>query len=138
MQPVAGTLLNVHQSSVSKGVRDMFSRSRGTVATSPTTATVARGGVSFWSVLTGVLVALGVMFLLSAIAGAIIVNTGLEEEIAADETVDVGIGAIVAIAIAQFISYLWGGYTAGRMARGSGFANGLLVPILALAIAALV
>jgi hypothetical protein len=78
------------------------------------------------------------MFLLSAIAGAIIVNTGLEDDLASGNTVEVGIGAIIAIAVAQFISYLWGGYTAGRMARGSGFANGLLVPILALVIAAIV
>jgi hypothetical protein len=78
------------------------------------------------------------MFLLSAIAGAIIVNTGLEDDLASGNTVEVGVGAIIAIVIAQFISYLWGGYTAGRMARGSGFANGLLVPILALVIAAIV
>ena len=102
------------------------------------TATVARGGLSLWSILTGVLVALGVMFLLSAIAAAVIVNTGLEDEIANGTAAEVGIGAVIAFAIAQFISYLWGGYTAGRMARGSGFVNGLMVPITALVIAAIV
>jgi hypothetical protein len=122
----------------------MFSRNRtdGVDTTHEThvatTATVARGGVSLWSILTGVLVAFGVMFLLSAIAGAVIMNTGLEEDIASGNTVEVGIGAIIALTIAQFISYLWGGYTAGRMARGSGFANGLLVPLAALALAAIV
>ena len=108
------------------------------VTTSSRTATVARGGISWWSILTGVLVAFGVMFLLSAIAGAIIVNTGLENDIADGNAVEVGIGAGVAFVVAQLIAYLWGGYTAGRMARGSGFANGLLVPIAALVIAALV
>ena len=102
------------------------------------TATVARGGLSLWSILTGVLVAFGVMFLLSAIAGAVILNTGLEDDIAAGTAVEVGIGAVIALALVQFLSYLWGGYTAGRMARGTGFANGLLVPITALVIAALV
>jgi hypothetical protein len=102
------------------------------------TATVARGGLSFWSILTGVLVAFGVMFLLSAIAGAVIVNTGLENDLADGSVVEVGIGAIAALAIAQFLSYLWGGYTAGRMARGSGLANGLLVPITALVIAGII
>jgi hypothetical protein len=121
----------------------MFSRDRDvevehTYETPSRTATVARGGVSLWSILTGVLVAFGVMFLLSAIAGAVIVNAGLIDEIESGSTVEVGVGAIVAIALAQFIAYLWGGYTAGRMARGSGFANGLLVPILALVIAAVV
>ena len=104
----------------------------------PGTATVARGGLSFWSIRTGVLVAFGVMVLLSAIAGAVIVNTGLEEDIADAGVAEVGIGAIIAFAIAQFLSYMWGGYTAGRMARGSGFANGLLVPITALVIAGIV
>jgi hypothetical protein len=118
----------------------MFSRTREehvNTARGTTTATVARGGLSLWSILTGVLVAFGVMFLLSAIAGAVIVNTGLEDEISAGTVAEVGVGAIIAIAIAQFLSYLWGGYTAGRMARGSGFLNGLLVPITALVIAAI-
>lgn len=119
----------------------MFSRTRDehvNTTHGTTTATVARGGLSLWSILTGVLVAFGVMFLLSAIAGAVIVNTGLEEDIADAGVAEVGIGAIIAFAIAQFLSYLWGGYTAGRMARGSGFANGLLVPITALVIAGIV
>lgn len=110
----------------------------GVIPAESRTATVARGGLSLWSILTGVLVALGVMFLLSAIAGAVIVNTSLEEEIASGTVTEVGVGAIIAIAIAQFLSYLWGGYTAGRMARGSGFANGLMVPITALVIAGIV
>lgn len=113
--------------------------SHTTTGVAPTgTATVARGGVSLWSVLTGVLVAFGLMFLLSAIAGAIIVNTGIEDQIAEGSVAEVGIGAIIALTLAQFLSYLWGGYTAGRMARGTGFANGLLVPITALVIAAIV
>lgn len=45
----------------------------------------------------------------------------------------VGIGLL----LAQFLSYLWGGYTAGRMARGSGTANGVLVPIAALVFVAI-
>ena len=125
----------------------MFSRSKdrevtttheSPISTTARTATVARGGISWWSILTGVLVAFGVMFLLSAIAGAIIVNTGLENDIADGNAVEVGIGAGIAFVVTQLVAYLWGGYTAGRMARGSGFANGLLVPIVALAIAALV
>jgi hypothetical protein len=44
----------------------------------------------------------------------------------------------IALVAAQFLSYLWGGYAAGRMARGAGVANGVLVPIVALALAAAV
>ena len=40
--------------------------------------------------------------------------------------------------MAQFIAYLWGGYTAGRMGRGAGVAHGILVPLFALALAAIV
>ena len=40
--------------------------------------------------------------------------------------------------IAQFLSYMWGGYTAGRMGRGAGLVNGFLVPVVALIVAAVV
>jgi hypothetical protein len=43
-------------------------------------------------------------------------------------TVLTGVGLV----LAQFLAYLWGGYTAGRMARGAGAANGFLVPIVAI------
>jgi hypothetical protein len=40
--------------------------------------------------------------------------------------------------LAFFLSYLWGGYTAGRMSRGAGIVNGLLVPLVALLVGALI
>ena len=92
-----------------------------------------RGGVSFWSVMSGVVVAFGAFIVLSAIIGAILAATGVAEGgIQASEARDAGLAAGIGLIIAQFLSYLWGGYTAGRMARGSGFLNGLLVPIVAL------
>jgi MFS family permease len=98
-----------------------------------------RGGVSLWSVLTGVVVAFGALFLLSAIVGGILAATGVDaqEEVAAG-TREAGLGAGIALVIAVFLAYMWGGYTAGRMGRGAGFANGLLVPILALIVAAVI
>ncbi len=99
----------------------------------------ARGGVAFGPVLTGVVVAFGAMFLLSAIVGGVLASVGLvESDVTAGEAIDAGIGAGIALVIAQFLSYLWGGYTAGRMARGSGIANGLLVPLIALIVGAIV
>ena len=93
----------------------------------------ARGGVSFWSVLSGVLVAFGAFIVLSAIVGAILAATGIAEGgVQSSEVRDASIGAGIGIVVAQFLAYLWGGYTAGRMARGSGPINGLLVPIVAL------
>lgn len=90
----------------------------------------ARGGVSLATILTGALVAIGAFFLLSSIVGAVLSNSGVTpEELASGEAVDAGIAGGVALLVALFLSFLWGGYTAGRFGRGSGFLNGLLVPI---------
>ncbi len=91
----------------------------------------ARGGFSLMAILTGVVVSLGAMFLLTAIIGGIGVATGLSEGVDAT-AVQVGWGVAIAVIVAQFLSYLWGGYTAGRMARGAGVLNGILVAIVAL------
>ena len=93
----------------------------------------ARGGVSFWSVLSGVLVAFGAFIVLSAIIGAILAASGVADGgIQSGEATEAGLAVVIGIVVAQFLAYLWGGYTAGRMARGSGVLNGFLVPILAL------
>ena len=116
----------------------MFSRNRDRTVTTSTTAVQpiqARGGVTGGSVFTGVVVAFGAMFLLSALIGGILVALGLlDETVTTGDAVNAGIGAGLALVIAQFLAYLWGGYTAGRMGRGSGIANGLLVPIVAIII----
>ena len=96
----------------------------------------ARGGVSGGAVLTGVVVAFGAMFLLSALVGGIITALGFSDAtITEGEAIQAGIGAGIALVVAQFLSYLWGGYTAGRMGRGAGIANGLLVPFVAILVA---
>ena len=87
----------------------------------------ARGGVSLLAVLTGAFVAIGSIFLLSAAVGVILEGVGISAEEAEDSVVPIA----TALGIALFLAFLWGGYTAGRMARGSGFVNGLLVPIMA-------
>jgi hypothetical protein len=98
-----------------------------------------KGGVSVGAILTGVLVAFGALLLLSAlIAGGLIAWEIDADELVADAGLEVGLGIAAVMVAAQFLSYLWGGYAAGRMARGSGAANGLLVPFVALILAALV
>jgi len=114
---------------------DTYTRGAHTTAVDPR----ARGGVTFGPILTGVVVAFGAMFLLSALIGGVLASLGLiETNVTTGEAIDLGIGAGIALVAAQFLSYLWGGYSAGRMARGSGIANGLLVPLTALIVAALV
>lgn len=114
----------------------MFSRNRDrTVSTTVVQPIQARGGVTGGSVFTGVVVAFGAMFLLSALVGGILVGLGLlDGNITSGEVVDAGVGAGVAMVLVQFLSYLWGGYTAGRMGRGSGVANGILVAVVAIII----
>jgi hypothetical protein len=99
----------------------------------------AKGGVSLGTILTGALVAIGAFFLLSTIVGAVLSASGVSaEEVANGEAVDAGIGGGIALLVAWFLSFTWGGYTAGRMGRGSGFLNGLLVPIGVILLAAIV
>jgi hypothetical protein len=110
---------------------------RRVATTETTTAPQARGGVAGSAVVTGVVVSFGAMFLLSAIVGGVLVGLGATDgSVTQGEAIDAGIGAGIALVVAQFLSYLWGGYTAGRMARGAGVANGVLVPIVALVVAA--
>src|SRR5688572_27915883 len=94
----------------------------------------ARGGVSGGAVLTGVVVAFGSMTFLSLIVAGV-VSLGLPDTTPFPGTeVEGTLFAGVVLAITQFVAYLWGGYTAGRMARGAGWANGALVPVVALLI----
>jgi hypothetical protein len=93
----------------------------------------ARGGFSLWSVLSGTLVAFGAFVVLSVVIGAILVAVGLAEGgIRPEEARQAGIGVGIGLIVAQFLAYLWGGYTAGRMARGAGVLHGLFVPVVAL------
>jgi hypothetical protein len=97
-----------------------------------------RGGLSPLGVITGLLVAFGAFVVLTALIGGILAATGVAEGgISAQEATDAGTAAGIGLVIAQFLAYLWGGYTAGRMARGSGILNGVLVPIVAIVLVAI-
>jgi hypothetical protein len=90
----------------------------------------ARGGVSFGAILTGVVVTFGAVFLLSAIVFGVLTAVGLQaDELTDGDEASLGVG--IALVAVTFLSYLWGGYTAGRMGRGAGVINGLLVVIVA-------
>lgn len=92
----------------------------------------ARGGISGGAILTGVLVAFGAMSLMGGLVSGLIVTFGGVPESAFPGTeVEAGLVAAVLFVLAEFFAYLWGGYAAGRMARGAGIANGLLVPLIA-------
>jgi hypothetical protein len=91
----------------------------------------ARGGISPGGILTGVVVTFGALFLLSAIIGGVLAAAGAAaSDVTRDDVVNAGIAGGIAFLIAWFLASLWGGYTAGRMGRGAGLANGLLVPVV--------
>jgi hypothetical protein len=90
-----------------------------------------RGGFSLGSVLTGWLVALSSNALFAVCIGQILVARGYElPRIVRADPFWASAGAGGALVVCTFLSYLWGGYTAGRMSRGAGFLHGVLVAIL--------
>ena len=93
----------------------------------------ARGGNSGGAIVTGVVVAFGAMGLIGGLVSALVVTFGgLPESRFPGTEVEGGLVAAIFFVLAEFLSYLWGGYAAGRMARGAGVANGLLVPLIAI------
>jgi hypothetical protein len=101
------------------------------------------GGFKFGSAFFGWLCAMGLTTILTAIVTGTGLALGLGDaasQDAADGTTgavstQIGIGGIVAVLVILFISYLAGGYVAGRMARFSGVKQGLAVWIWAVVVA---
>lgn len=92
-----------------------------------------RGQVSLGGGLTGLMVALSASFLFALLTGAVLASQGHDlHRVVRGETPWASPGAGTAFVLAIFLSFLWGGYTAGRMGGGSGGANGALVPVIAL------
>jgi len=117
----------------------MFGSRSETTTYRGSTVIDARGGVSGGAILTGVVVAFGAMFLMSALVGGVLTAIGVDaSDVGTSQAVQAGVGAGIVLIVAQFLAYLWGGYTAGRMARGAGVANGVLVPLVAILVAILV
>jgi hypothetical protein len=66
--------------------------------------------VSAGGILTGVVVAFGAMFLLSAIIGGVLAALGVTDPNATrSEVVDAGIAGGSAFVLATLLAYLWGG-----------------------------
>ncbi len=94
------------------------------------------GSVSLVSVLAGVLVAYGAFAVLVGVAAAIVDALNVKTDIVTTDYEQLGVTGGLIVAGILLLSYLFGGYVAGRMARRAGVANGLVVAILGLAIAA--
>lgn len=91
------------------------------------------GGFSFTSVLAGVLVAYGAFAILVGVAAAVVGALDVDTDLSTDwETLGTTGGLIVAGLL--LLSYLFGGYVAGRMARRNGLAHGAGVLVLGVVI----
>lgn len=90
-------------------------------------------GVTLGGALTGSVVAIVCSVGLSSWGAALLDAQGfdLHDAIRGDFTLTSG-GLAIALVTALFLSFLWGGYTAGRMGAGSGVANGVLVSVFGL------
>lgn len=98
-----------------------------------------RGGVSIPAIFTGALVAMGAMVIFMSITAGSLAAAGIINKDGTASTTSLVRATVltgVGLVVAQFLAYLWGGYTAGRMARGAGGLNGFLVPLAAILIAA--
>jgi hypothetical protein len=99
-------------------------------------AALARGAgfgrFSFISVLAGVLVAYGGLAVLLAAAYGITQAGGVAATLSFDDLARLSVGSATVIVAATLVSYLFGGYVAGRMARRAGLRNGFGVFVLAL------
>jgi len=91
------------------------------------------GPFSLTSVLAGVLVAYGAFAILVGLAAAVVGATGDDIDLAGDwEQLGTNGGLVVAVLL--LLSYLFGGYVAGRMARRNGLAHGVGVLVLGVVI----
>ncbi|MBW3547855.1 MAG: YrzE family protein [Actinobacteria bacterium] len=97
------------------------------------------GQVSLISVLAGTLVAYAAFAVLLAVVAAILAAVGVDTTgLTSNDWRQAGIGGGIVAALVLLVSYFFGGYVAGRMARRAGALNGGLVFLLAVLIAIVV
>ena len=99
------------------------------------TADAGVGRISFVSIVAGVMTAYGTFVLVLAATGAALRLVGVETDYSDSDWGRIGTGAGLVVACVLFVSYLFGGYVAGRMARRAGAAHGFLVFLVGLALA---
>jgi len=94
------------------------------------------GGVDVPASLVGMLTALAMLVLLAGIVGAAIGAVGYQTGLSGDDAEDIGIASLVGGVVVLFLSYLVGGWAAGRIARYDGARNGLMTAVWTILLAA--
>lgn len=91
-----------------------------------------RGGVSLVAMGTGAVLVCAATTIFILIAMAVASYTGYKPyRMPLGGMHRVGLTAAAGVCFGLFLAHLWGGYAAGRMARGAGWMNGVLVAIMA-------
>jgi hypothetical protein len=94
------------------------------------------GGLDVPAGIAGMMVALASLLVLAGLAsaaiGAIAFQTGLR-----GNTTELSIGALITAGVVLFVAFLFGGWTAGRIARYNGALNGFMVAVWFLVLLAL-
>ena len=107
-------------------------------AVHPIAATRDRfGGVDFPASLVGMLTGLAMVVLLGGLVGAAVGAIGYQTGLSGDNVEDISIASLIGGLAVLFVSYLVGGWAAGRIARYDGARNGLMAGIWTLILAAI-
>jgi len=96
------------------------------------------GQVSLISVLAGTLVAYGAFAVVLAVTAAVAKAAGVDTDLSGNDWERLGTVGGAVVAGVLLVSYLMGGYVAGRMARRAGSLNGFLVFVLGVLVAVVV
>jgi hypothetical protein len=86
------------------------------------------GGLDIPAVLSGMLVGLAMLVILAGLASAAIGELAFQTGIEGNQT-ELSVGALITAGAVLFLSFLTGGWAAGRMARYNGALNGFMVAL---------
>jgi hypothetical protein len=95
------------------------------------------GGVDFPASLVGMLTALATVVLLGGLVGAAVGAIGYQTGLSGDDVEDISTASLIGGLVVLFVSYLVGGWAAGRIARYDGARNGLMAGVWTLILAAI-
>ena len=107
-------------------------------AVHPIAANRARfGGIDIPASLVGMLTALAMVVLLGGLVGAAVGAIGYQTGLDGNDVQDISVASLIGGLVVLFVSYLVGGWAAGRIARYDGARNGLMTGIWTLILAAI-
>ena len=86
------------------------------------------GGLDLPAVLSGMLVGLAMLLILAGLASAAVGEIAFQTGVDGNET-ELSVGALITAGVVLFVSFLIGGWAAGRMARYNGATNGFMVAL---------